>query len=59
MSPIWPIVGVVVVGAVLLWVFSGVISLAVHIGEFVVVGAIAGWVGYKIGHLRGRRHVSS
>jgi hypothetical protein len=55
MSPIWPVLGVIVVAGVLLWVFAGVVSLAFHIGEYVAVGAIAGWLGYKLGHARGRR----
>ena len=28
---------------------------APNIAEFVAVGAIAGWLGYKLGHARGRR----
>jgi hypothetical protein len=55
MSPIWPVLGVIVVGGVLLWAFAGVVSLAFHIAEYVAVGAIAGWLGYKLGHARGRR----
>ncbi len=55
MSPLWPVLGIIVVGGVLLWAFAGVVSLAFHIGEFVAVGAIAGWLGYKLGHARGRR----
>ncbi len=54
-SPLWPVLGIIVVGGVLLWAFAGVLSLAFHIGEFVAVGAIAGWLGYKLGHARGRR----
>ncbi len=55
MSPLWPVLGIIVVGGVLLWAFAGVLSLAFHIAEFVAVGAIAGWLGYKLGHARGRR----
>ncbi|HUC14443.1 MAG TPA: hypothetical protein VMS00_08320 [Acidimicrobiales bacterium] len=55
MSPVWPVLGIIVVGGVLLWAFAGVVSLAFHIGEYVAVGAIAGWLGYKLGHARGRR----
>jgi hypothetical protein len=58
MSPIWPVLGIIVVGGVLLWAFAGVVSLAFHIAEYVAVGAIAGWLGYKIGHARGRRSTS-
>jgi hypothetical protein len=59
MSPIWPVLGIIVVGGVLLWAFAGVVSLAFHIAEYVAVGAIAGWLGYKLGHARGRRSTSS
>jgi hypothetical protein len=58
MSPIWPVLGIIVVGGVLLWAFAGVVSLAFHIAEYVAVGAIAGWLGYKLGHARGRRSSS-
>jgi hypothetical protein len=58
MSPIWAVLGVIVVGGVLLWAFAGVVSLAFHIGEFVVVAGVAGWLGYKLGHIRGRRAAS-
>ena len=58
MSPIWPVLGIIVVGAVLLLAFSSVVSLAFHIAEYVAVGAIAGWLGYKLGHARGRRSKS-
>jgi hypothetical protein len=59
MSPIWPVLGIIVVGGVLLWAFAGVVSLAFHIAEYVAVGAIAGWLGYKLGHFRGRRSTPS
>ena len=49
----------IVVGGVLLWAFSGVVSLAFHIAEFVAVGGIAGWLGYKLGHSRGRRDLTA
>jgi hypothetical protein len=58
MSPIWAVLGVIVVGGVLLWAFAGVVSLAFHIGEFVVVAGVAGWLGYKLGNIRGRRAAS-
>jgi hypothetical protein len=57
-SPIWPVLGIIVVGGVLLWAFAGVVSLAFHIAEYVAIGAIAGWLGYKLGHARGRRSTS-
>ena len=49
------LVAAVVVGGLLVWAFAGVVGVAFHILEFVAVAAIAGWVGYKLGHARGRR----
>ncbi len=51
----WPVVGAVIVGAVAIWVFAGVFSLALHIAEYVALALVAGWAGYRIGHARGRR----
>jgi hypothetical protein len=31
------------------------VSLAFHVAEFAFLALAAGWVGYKIGHARGRR----
>ena len=49
------ILGVLVVGGLCLWIFSGLFTLAFHIGEFVAVALVAGWLGYRMGHFRGRR----
>jgi len=51
------VVGVIVVAGVALWAFGGVFDLAFHIAEYVVLAIAAGWVGYKLGHARGRRSV--
>ena len=52
----WPVVGAVVVGVVVVWVVAGIFSLALHIAEYVALALVAGWVGYRIGRARGRRH---
>jgi hypothetical protein len=49
------VLAVIVVGGLCLWAFTGLFSLAFHVGEFVAVAIAAGWVGYKLGHFRGRR----
>jgi hypothetical protein len=54
----WPVVGAVVVGAVAIWVFAGVFLFALHIAEYVALALAAGWVGYRIGHARGRHRGS-
>jgi hypothetical protein len=54
-SRFWPAVAVLAVGAVVVWVFAGVFLLALHIAEYVALAGAAGWVGYRIGHARGRR----
>jgi len=49
------ILALVVVAGIALVVFGGVFDLAFHIAEYVVLALAAGWVGYKIGHMKGRR----
>jgi hypothetical protein len=51
----WPVVGAIAVVAVAIWVFAGVFLFALHIAEYVALALVAGWVGYRIGHARGRR----
>ena len=51
----WPVVGAVLVGAVAVWVFSGVFLFALHIAEYVALALVAGWVGYRLGRARGAR----
>lgn len=54
-SPFLAILVAIIVGGLLVWAFAGVVSVAFHIAEFVALALVAGWVGYKIGHARGRR----
>jgi hypothetical protein len=49
------LVGLIVVGGLCLWAFTGIFSLAFHVGEFVAVALLAGWAGYRVGHFKGRR----
>ena len=46
---------VVVVGGLLVWAFAGLFVLAFHIFEYAALALVAGWLGYKLGHARGRR----
>ena len=50
----WALVAAVIVGGVAFWAFGGLVHLALHIAELVAVGAAAGWVGYRLGQVRGR-----
>ena len=52
---LWKVVGVIVAAGLLWLLFGGVLNLAFHIVEYAFVGLAAGWVGYEIGRLRGRR----
>ncbi len=49
------VVAVIAAIAVVVWLVSGVVSALLHVAEFIVVAAVAGWVGYRIGRFRGRR----
>ncbi len=49
----WPLAMAVVAGAVLVWAFGGLFSLAFHIAEYVALALAAGWAGYKVGYARG------
>ncbi len=51
----WPVVAAIAVGAVAVWVFAGIFLFALHVAEYVALALVAGWVGYRIGHARGRR----
>jgi hypothetical protein len=46
--------GVLAIGVVA-WVVAGAVFALLHVIELLVVAAVAGWVGYRIGHYRGRR----
>jgi hypothetical protein len=52
----WAVAGAFVVGAVLVWAFGGLFTMAVHIAEYVALAAVAGWAGYKLGYAQGGRH---
>lgn len=49
------LLGIIAIGGLCLWAFTGLFSFAFHIGELVAVALLAGWAGYKLGHYRGRR----
>jgi hypothetical protein len=38
------------------WVVAGAVHALLHIIELLVVAGAAGWVGYRLGIYRGRRH---
>jgi hypothetical protein len=40
--------------AAVIWVVSSVVFSLLHVFELAVAALIAGWVGYRIGHYRGR-----
>jgi len=44
----------VVGGGVLVWLFGGPFSLAFHVVEYEAIAAGSGWVGFRLGHARGR-----
>jgi hypothetical protein len=44
----------VAVGAAI-WLLAGVAFALLHVLELLVIAAGAGWVGYRLGHWRGRR----
>lgn len=48
------VVGLVVAG-VAAWALLGVAFAILHLLELIVVAGAAGWVGYRVGHFRGRR----
>jgi Flp pilus assembly protein TadB len=50
----WMLLAAIVVAGLVIWAFWGVVSLAFHVAEYVLIALVAGWVGYKIGHARGR-----
>jgi hypothetical protein len=45
----------IVVVVVAAWIVAGVLIGLLHALELLAVAAAAGWVGYRIGHYRGRR----
>ena len=51
----WMLVAAIVLAGLVIFAFWGVVSLAFHVAEYVLIALVAGWVGYKIGRARGRR----
>ncbi len=51
------LLGVIVV-VVAAWLVAGIVVGLLHALELVIVAVLAGWVGYRIGHYRGRRQRS-
>jgi hypothetical protein len=47
------IVGVLAIGVVA-WILAGVVFALLHVIELIIVGALAGWAGYRLGRYRGR-----
>ena len=52
---LWGGLFLVVVAGVVWVVFGSLFSLAFHLFEYAVVAVAAGWLGYRLGHARGRR----
>jgi len=53
---LWTVAAALVIGGLFVWLFAGLFSLAFHVGEYVALALVAGWVGYKLGFFNGRRH---
>ncbi len=53
----YALLGVLAIVAVVVaaWIVAGVLIGLLHALELLAVAAAAGWVGYRIGHYRGRR----
>lgn len=49
------VVAVIAIIGVAAWIVAGVVFAILHVLELVAVGAIAGWVGYRVGFFQGRR----
>jgi hypothetical protein len=47
------VIGVIAL-AVVAWFLAGAVFAILRVLELVVVAGLAGWVGYKVGHYRGR-----
>jgi hypothetical protein len=48
-------VAAVVVIGLAVWVVAGFVLAMLHVLELVVVAAVAGWAGYRLGRYRGSR----
>jgi hypothetical protein len=49
------VAGLVAIGVVA-WIVVSVVFTLLHVIELLLVAALAGWVGYRVGYFRGRRH---
>ena len=47
------VVAVIVIGLVA-WAVAGIVFALLHVLELAAVALAAGWVGYRVGHYRGR-----
>jgi len=47
------VVGLLAIGLVA-WIVAGVVFALLHVVELILVAAVAGWAGYRLGHYRGR-----
>jgi hypothetical protein len=47
------VIGVVAL-AVVAWFLAGAVFAALRVLELLIVAGLAAWVGYKVGHYRGR-----
>jgi hypothetical protein len=45
---------VLVVAAASVWIVSGIVFALIHLLEIIVVAGVAGTLGYRLGHYRGR-----
>ena len=49
------LMAVIAIIGVAAWIVAGVVFAILHVLELVAVGAVAGWVGYRVGYFQGRR----
>jgi hypothetical protein len=54
----WMIAGLAVV-ALFAWFVVGLVFAALRLIELVAIAALAGWIGYRLGHRQGRRAARS
>jgi hypothetical protein len=49
------VLAAVVVIGLAVWVVAGFVLALLHVAELVLVAAVAGWAGYRLGRYRGSR----
>jgi hypothetical protein len=54
-SLFWGTLALVVLAGLFVVLFGSVVDFAFHVLEYVALALAAGWVGYKVGHARGRK----